>query len=211
MLTSQEIAPSTRFFTAFGVILENRTPVTQMLGKATDSDRKDINMGVSSPTRGVVFIHSCPRALCAHLEWALGDILGVTVSLDWVDQPVAPSTVRTELSWVGTQGLSSTIVSALRGFPNLRFEVTEEPVAGLDGQRVVSTPSLGLWRAPMGAFGEGYVSEEKLRATVAAAAAKGESLTDAIDCILGGPWDRELEPFRYAGTGVPVRWLHQVG
>ncbi|MEI6109594.1 MAG: DUF3145 family protein, partial [Actinomycetes bacterium] len=29
--------------------------------------------------------------------------------------------------------------------------------------------------------------------------------------VLGGAWDRELEPFRYAGDGVPVRWLHQVG
>jgi len=182
-----------------------------MLGKATDGDRKEVNMGISSPTRGVVFIHSCPRALCAHLEWALGDILGASVSLDWVDQPVAPSTVRTELSWVGTQGLSTALVSTLRGFPNLRFEVTEEPVAGLDGQRIVSTPTLGLWRAPMGAFGEGYVSEEKLRAAVNTAVTNGESLTDALDHILGGPWDRELEPFRYAGAGVPVRWLHQVG
>jgi len=145
------------------------------------------------------------------LEWALGDILGVAVSLDWVDQPVAPSTVRTELSWVGTQGLSTALVSVLRGFPNLRFEVTEEPVAGLDGQRVVSTPTLGLWRGPMGAFGEGYISEEKLRAVVNSAIALGESLTDALDQVLGGPWDRELEPFRYAGAGVPVRWLHQVG
>ncbi|MEV1173844.1 DUF3145 family protein, partial [Nonomuraea sp. NPDC049784] len=25
---------------------------------------------------------------------------------------------------------------------------------------------------------------------------------------LGRPWDEELEPFRYAGDGAPVRWLH---
>ena len=24
-------------------------------------------------------------------------------------------------------------------------------------------------------------------------------------------WDDELEPFRYAGAGAPVRWLHRVG
>ena len=24
-------------------------------------------------------------------------------------------------------------------------------------------------------------------------------------------WDAELEPFRYAGDGAPVRWLHKVG
>jgi len=27
---------------------------------------------------------------------------------------------------------------------------------------------------------------------------------------LGKPWDDELETFRYAGDGAPVRWLHQV-
>jgi hypothetical protein len=27
----------------------------------------------------------------------------------------------------------------------------------------------------------------------------------------GQSWDDELEPFRYAGAGAPVRWLHRVG
>ncbi len=168
-------------------------------------------MTTSSQARGVVFIHSTPRALCAHVEWALGGLLGTTVNLDWVEQPVTPGTMRTELSWVGASGLSATIGSTLRGFPHLRFEVTEEPSAGHDGQRFVSTPSLGLWRSPMGAFGEAYIGEERLRSAVANATTTGRSLVDVIDEILGGPWDRELEPFRYAGDGVPVRWLHQVG
>jgi len=29
--------------------------------------------------------------------------------------------------------------------------------------------------------------------------------------LLGTDWDAELEPFRYAGDGAPVRWLHKVG
>jgi hypothetical protein len=33
---------------------------------------------------------------------------------------------------------------------------------------------------------------------------------DNIRRLLGEPWDDELEPFRYAGDGAPVRWLHQV-
>ena len=168
-------------------------------------------MAKSSTARGVVFVHSTPKALCAHVEWALGGILGSPVQLDWVDQPVAPGTVRTELSWVGAPDLSAKIASALRGFPNLRFEITEEPSPGFDGQRFVSTPSLGLWRSPMGVFGEGFISEEKLRNAVSAAVTQGKSLVDVVDEILGGAWDRELEPFRYAGDGVPVRWLHQVG
>jgi hypothetical protein len=28
--------------------------------------------------------------------------------------------------------------------------------------------------------------------------------------LLGRTWDEELEPFRCAGEGAPVRWLHEV-
>ena len=35
-------------------------------------------------------------------------------------------------------------------------------------------------------------------------------LADGLDELLGRPWDDELEPFRYAGDGAPVRWLHKV-
>jgi hypothetical protein len=168
-------------------------------------------MANSSTTRGVVFVHSTPRALTAHIEWALGGLLGTPVNLDWIEQPVAPGTLRSEMSWVGVPDLSAKMASALRGFPNLRFEITEEPSAGFDGQRFVSTPSLGIWRSPMGVFGESFISDEKLRNAITAAASQNKSLVEAVDEVIGGPWDRELEPFRYAGDGVPVRWLHQVG
>jgi hypothetical protein len=32
-----------------------------------------------------------------------------------------------------------------------------------------------------------------------------------VDRLLGKPWDDELEPFRRAGDGAPVRWLHAAG
>ena len=32
-----------------------------------------------------------------------------------------------------------------------------------------------------------------------------------LDLALGRAWDDELEPFRYAGEGAAVRWLHKVG
>ena len=35
-------------------------------------------------------------------------------------------------------------------------------------------------------------------------------LENEIDKLLGKPWDDELETFRHAGEGAPVRWLHQV-
>jgi hypothetical protein len=38
----------------------------------------------------------------------------------------------------------------------------------------------------------------------------GQALSDALDDLLGRSWDDELEPFRYAGDGAQVRWLHEV-
>jgi hypothetical protein len=32
-----------------------------------------------------------------------------------------------------------------------------------------------------------------------------------MEALLGKAWDEELESFRHAGEGAPVRWLHQVG
>jgi hypothetical protein len=36
-------------------------------------------------------------------------------------------------------------------------------------------------------------------------------LAAEISRLLGEPWDRELEPFRCAAEGAPVRWLHATG
>ena len=44
-------------------------------------------------TRGVVFIHSTPTALCPHITWALENVLGQPLHLDWTIQPVGPRMV----------------------------------------------------------------------------------------------------------------------
>lgn len=163
-------------------------------------------------TRGVVYIHAAPAALCPHVEWALTSVLGVRVVLDWTAQPAAPSLLRAELSWQGKPGAASEIVSALRGWQQLRFEVTEEPSAQSEGARYSWTPSLGLFSATIGAHGDIMVREDRLRAAVARVVADpGTELENELAQLLGQPWDDELEAFRYAGDGAPVRWLHQVG
>src|SRR5262249_52997089 len=80
--------------------------------------------------RGVLQIHSAPPALSPHIEWAVAGIFGVPVKLHWIDQPAAPGTVRTELSWQGRPGTSSEIASSLATWKLLRFEVSEEASAG---------------------------------------------------------------------------------
>jgi hypothetical protein len=101
-------------------------------------------------TRGVLYLHSAPRALCPHVEWAVGGVLDSRVSLDWTRQPAAAGSWRTELSWQGEPATASRLASALRGWQLLRFEVTAEPGAGCEGERYSSTPELGIFHAVTG-------------------------------------------------------------
>ena len=162
-------------------------------------------------TRGVVYVHSTPKALCPHIVWAVEGVLGVRVSVDWTDQPAAPGLVRAELGWSGEPGTGARIASSLRGWENLRYEVTEEPSAGCDGSRWSHTPRLGIHHTWTSASGDAVINEDRLREVVVLAQGSPEAMQEMIEELLGTDWDDELEVFRYAGDGAPVRWLHKVG
>jgi hypothetical protein len=182
--------------------------------------------------RGVLQIHSAPPALCPHIEWAVAGILGVPVSLPWVDQPASPGALRAELDWQGRPGSSGSMTSALAGWNRLRFEVTEEASPGCDAVRYSYTPGLGTFSGTISANGDIMVPEGRLRAAMSLARAGsgpsdelgglrdrhsprhpalGGSLEAELSLLLGQPWDDELEPFRHAGAGAPVRWLNATG
>lgn len=161
-------------------------------------------------TRGVLYVHSAPRALCPHVEWAVAGVLGVRVNLDWIRQPASPGTWRAEFSWQAEAGTASKLASALRGWHLLRFEVTAEPCPTAEGERYSSTPQLGIFHAVTGMHGDILIPEDRLRAALARSTRGETDLEAEIAKLLGKPWDDELEPFRYAGEGAPVRWLHQV-
>ena len=161
-------------------------------------------------TRGVVFVHSAVPALCPHVEWAVGAVLGVRTALEWTAQPAAPGELRAELSWQGATGTGAQLASALRGCSRVRFEVTEEPSQGAEGERYAFTPALGMFSAVMGVHGDVLVPEDRLRSALASAAGSATALQDAVGQLLGAPWDDELETFRAAGEGAPVSWLNQV-
>lgn len=164
----------------------------------------------TAPTRGVVFIHACPRALSPHVEWAIAQVLGAEVSIAWTGQPVAPGSVRGELSWQAAAGTGAALASALIGFAPLRFEVTEEPTNAREGERYMATPGLGMFRGTIGIHGDLMLSEDRVRSAMADAKDQA-ALHDRLRLLLGADWDEELEPFRYAGDGASVRWLHRVG
>jgi hypothetical protein len=161
-------------------------------------------------TRGVLYVHSAPSALCPHVEWAVGGVLGVAVNPVWTPQPAQPASYRTELSWTGPTGSAAAVTSALRGWNHLRFEITEEPTASTEGSRYSYTPDLGVFHAVVGLHGDIMIPEDRLKAAAVKAALGETTLPVEIDKLLGKPWDDELETFRHAGDGAPVRWLHQV-
>ncbi|HEU5388693.1 MAG TPA: DUF3145 domain-containing protein [Streptosporangiaceae bacterium] len=167
---------------------------------------------MSAHAQGVLYVHSAPPALCPHIEWAVAGIMGAPVNMPWGGQAAAPGALRAELTWQAQPGTAGAIASALAGWNRLRFEVTEDSSPGCDGVRHCYTPDLGLFTAVTGANGDIMVSEDRLRSVMllASRGTGGRSLEDEIGRLLGTAWDNELEPFRRAADGAPVRWLNAV-
>lgn len=163
-----------------------------------------------STTRGVLYIHSAPAALRPHIQWAVAGALAAHVDLQWTPQPAQHRTHRAELSWQGPVGTGARLASTLRGWEQLRFEVTEEPCPGNEGSRWSYTPELGVFHATIGVHGDILIPEDRIKAAIVAEALGGKKLMASLEDLLGSRWDDELEAFRHAGEDTPVRWLHQV-
>lgn len=160
--------------------------------------------------RGAVLIHACPPALCAHVEWAIGGVLGRQGSLTWSVQPVDAGMLRAECSWTGQRGTAAAIAGELRGWTMLRYEITEDPSPGCDGERLAYVPGRGLYRGIVAANGDYLLGEQQLRHLMAMAGSK-ESLVHDIEQALGAAWDADLEVYRHAGDGAPTTLLNRVG
>ena len=114
-------------------------------------------------TRGVAFLHCCPSALAPHVEWALAGVLGRPARLQWTGQPVAPTHLRAEAAWVGPIGTAARLAAALRPWPMLVFEITEDGTSASDGERLAYVPGRGFHRSAISANGDVVVGEERLR------------------------------------------------
>lgn len=169
-----------------------------MIDVARESEATDAG------ARGVLFVHAAARALAQHLEWAVGGVLGRRVNATWSSQPVLPGAIRTEFTWVGQPGSAAAIASSLMSFDGIRFEVTEDPQRGREGERYAFVPELGLFRATVGLYGDVLVHEDRLRAAITQARITGESLESELALLIGDPWDVALEPYRFASNGVRV-------
>lgn len=164
---------------------------------------------VATAARGVLYVHSSPRAVCPHVEWAAGRAIGRAVTFDWEEQPVLRGSMRTDFAWEGAPGTGAQIASQLRGWAHLRFEVTEDAADGRDGARYLHTPELGIFHAQTDALGNVVVTEDRIRAAMDAAGTNMIELHRELRLALGQDWDDELEPFRHAIGSSSVVWLHR--
>lgn len=162
-------------------------------------------------SRGVLYVHSSPGALCPHIEWAAGRALGRAVNFTWETQPVLKGAQRAEFFWDGPQGTGARLATALRGWEHLRYEVTEDAGLGTDGGRWMHTPDLGVFFAQTDTAGNMVVPEDRIRYAMEVAGGNALELHRELRLALGQAWDDELEPFRHAHDDTSVIWLHKVG
>ena len=188
---------------------QSPTHVSQVVGEDVPEET-EVEMATSS-ARGVIYVHSAPRALCPHLEWAVGRALGRAVNFEWDEQPVLPGARRAEFCWEGPVGTGASLSSAMHGWEHLRFEVTEDPTPRSDGGRWLHTPDLGIHYAQTDAAGNVVIGEDRIRYAMEIAAGDVRELQRELSVALGQAWDDELEIFRHASDQAPVVWLHKVG
>lgn len=155
----------------------------------------------SEPTTGVLFVHSCPKPVAPHVEWALARQVGRAVNLDWTPQPLLSGSVRAEARWRGPVGTAAAVSSALFGWQHLRFEITEDASSRFDGGRWMHTPSLGVFHTQTDRVGNAVLTENAVQSAIIAAAGDAVELSRELRLALGEAWDEELEPFRAAEEG----------
>lgn len=160
--------------------------------------------------QGTVIIHSAPRALVSHVEWAIGRLLGGPINVRWTPQPLSPGSFRTQYSWTADEAFGATLASELMGWGALRFEIIQDQGSGADGWRWAYTPRLGLFQGQMDSLGSALVSEHRLKAILENREATANELRQQFLAVVGQPWDDELESFRVAGADSPVIWLRSV-
>ncbi len=160
---------------------------------------------------GVLVVHSAPRAISSHVEWAVNAIVGVPLRYRWKPSPLVDDAMRVEVYWEAPVGSATKIASTLRGWSDLRFEITEDAGPAALGVHIAHTPSLGLSSVSLDAGGSLVVNEHQIESILQGAGGDLTAVRDGFDRALGGAWERELEPFRVTRNESSLRLLRGVG
>ena len=166
---------------------------------------------LSSPStrtgvRGVLTIHSCPSALRRHIDWAIANILGSSIQLQWQQQFVLAGTYKASCEWKTNVERAAEIASTLRNWHYLYFEVQESNDNG--GELFRFTPELGIHRVLTDLSGAALLNENQINSLLRTCLDE-DGIREAFAKNLGTPWDLELDKFRGAGIQELTR-LHAI-
>ena len=159
--------------------------------------------GISA--HGRVIIHSAPRVLLSHIEWTLSRHFGDDLGLDWKPSHLVPGEFTAEALWRADSELGANLASDLRGWANLRFEVTQQASDQTEGYRWAFTPSLGMFSAQTDRFGSVLLNEHELGRILAIAGSNALEMQRLINQSLGTDWDAELDAHRADSWDEPIR------
>jgi hypothetical protein len=159
------------------------------------------------PTHGYLYIHAAPRAVLKNLEWGMADVLHMPISLKWEPQPLLSGSYRSEVSWNGLQDTGSRLVSTLKGWHYITFELFESSSQGSDGSLYMFSPELGVFRGTVSPTGDLVINENQIQKIL------NENLNpilalEEIENLLGKKWDEALDPYRHlamSGDDVDAR------
>lgn len=152
------------------------------------------------PTHGYLYIHAAPRAVLKNLEWGMAEVLQMPISLKWEPQPLLSGSHRSEVSWNGLQGTGSRLVSTLKGWHYLTFELFESASQGSDGSLFMFSPELGLFRGTISPTGDLVINENQIQKILSENLNPGLALEE-IENLLGKKWDEVLDPYRHLAMG----------
>lgn len=152
------------------------------------------------PTHGYLYIHAAPRAVLKNLEWGIAEVLQMPISLNWEPQTLRSGSQRCQVSWSGIQGSGSRLVSSLKGWHYITFELFESTSQGSDGSLYMYTPELGLFRGAINPHGDLVINENQIQRVLSENQSASISLEE-IENLLGKRWDEALDPFRHFSLG----------
>jgi len=143
--------------------------------------------------RGHLTIHSAPSALRQHIDWAVQELLGPTITCHWTPQTLKAGTFTCTLTWRDRTGVAAQLASSLRSWHYITFEVHEDTNSG--GVLFRFTPELGIHRAVTDLSGAVIITEDQLE-NVLRNNHDEESIRAGVALIIGNNWEYELERFR---------------
>ena len=152
------------------------------------------------PAHGYLYIHAAPKSVLKNLEWGLAEVLKSPLAMKWEPQPLASGSYRSEISWNGLQETGPKLVSNLKGWHYITFELFESPTNGSDGSLYMFTPDLGLFRGTVGPHGDLMFNENQIQ-KILDENLRTVTVLDSLETLMGKKWDEVLNPFRHVAMG----------